>query len=119
MTIQRIAALLAVVLLMAVGQVFFKLAANSLGSTSVSADFLWRLATNPFLIAGGVVYALTTVLWVVVLVEGSLSRSYPFVAVPMILVPLAGVLLFREEVSMGLIFGGALVLAGLAVIAYS
>ena len=111
-------ALLGVVALMTLGQVLFKLAARHIEVLTLSVETAWNLATNPYLVAGIVVYGVTTVLWVFVLTSGDLSRSYPFVALTMVLVPLCGVVLFHEPLSPALLAGGALILAGLGVIAY-
>lgn len=118
MSLSRIAALLGVVILMTAGQILFKLAAGRVGSPGLNWEFASRLLFNPYLIAGVVLYGVTTLLWVLVLVEGELSRSYPFVALTMVLVPLGGLWLFGESVTPTLLVGGVLILAGLAVISY-
>lgn len=118
MTASRIVPLLCVVVIMAVGQILFKLAAGRLGNLSLSWDMAARLVFNPYLVVGVMVYGLTTILWVLVLTDTDLSRSYPFVALTMVLVPIAGVFLFNESLSPGLVIGGGLILAGLAVISY-
>jgi drug/metabolite transporter (DMT)-like permease len=101
---------LLVVALMVVGQILFKLAAGRISGSGVS--LLWSLALDPFLIAGLATYALTTVLWVLVLREVPLSRAYPLMALATLGVPIIGFLAFREPFSWSLGVGGVLMAAG-------
>jgi drug/metabolite transporter (DMT)-like permease len=110
--------LLGVVGVMAAGQILFKAAADSMrGPLTFSLDTLLRLMLNPYLVGGVAVYALNTVLWVAVLREVELSRAYPFVALPLVIVPLVGIFLFHEPWSNALLVGGAFIVAGVWIIA--
>jgi len=117
MTGMRLLALLFVVALMTLGQILFKVAAEKVGTPGANLEFLGRLLTNVPLLVGIVVYGITTILWVIVLSDSNLSKSYPFVALTMVLVPIAGIVLFDEPFSPALAIGGALIIAGLVVIA--
>ncbi len=109
--------MLSVVFLMAGGQVLFKLAAGRLSAQpAFDLAFFLNLATNVYLIIGLAVYALTTLLWVLLLRDVPLSRAYPFTALTLVLVPLFGILLFGEKFSWPLVVGGVLMLSGLAVL---
>lgn len=114
----KLAALLAVVALMSLGQILFKLAAARIETVAFTWATAEKLILNPYLVLGVIVYGLTTVLWVLVLVDGSLSRAYPFVALTMVAVPLAGIVMFGEPFTTNLALGGMLILLGLAVISY-
>lgn len=116
MTIFRFISLLSVVVAMSAGQILFKLAAQKVGPLSMNLDSALRVVFNPYLILGIFIYGVTTVLWVVMLTSADLSRSYPFVALSMIIVPLAGIVLFNEPLTPSLIIGGLLVVAGVVVI---
>ena len=105
-------------MLMSGGQILFKLAAGRVREASLTIDTLVGLTFNPYLLSGLVVYGITTVVWVLLLVEGDLSRSYPFTALTMVLVPLAGGVLFSESISPNVIIGGGVILLGLAILAY-
>lgn len=115
----RAVALIAVVTLMAAGQVLFKLAASHVGSIGLDLGTAKRLLINPYLLSGAAVYGLTTILWVLLLVDGSLSRSYPFVALTMVLVPVAGIVFFGEPFDLKVVVATVLIIAGLAVLAYA
>ncbi|MAS05976.1 MAG: transporter [Ahrensia sp.] len=119
MTYGRLGSLIAVVCLLAIGQILFKLAAGRLGAPSFSWQFAERLLFNPYLIAGIALYGVTTILWVLLLSGGNLSTTYPFVALTMVFVPLAGVLLFREPLSPGLMLGTLCIVLGLGIISFS
>jgi len=115
MTFARVLMLLLVVSLMAAGQILFKLAARDLKGATI-ADALTQGMTSVPLVIGVIVYGLTTILWVLVLRDNDLSRAYPFVALTLILVPLAGVIFFGETLSLSLLTGGALIVAGVIII---
>jgi drug/metabolite transporter (DMT)-like permease len=105
-----------VVVLLSIGQIFFKLAAPQLRTGSLR-DMVFSMALNPSLIAALVIYGVATLLWVIVLREVPLSRAYPITALGMLLVPLIGLLLFKEPFSWSLVVGGALMTAGIYIIA--
>jgi drug/metabolite transporter (DMT)-like permease len=116
MTLIQTVKVLTVVSLLAVGQILFKLAATQIRPGS-ARDTLLALAFNPYLLVGVAIYGLTTVLWVLVLREVPLSRAYPLTALAMLIVPLVGLVAFREPFSWSLIGGGVLLIAGAYLIA--
>lgn len=117
MTARQITLMLVVVGLMVLGQVLFRCAAGRLdGDFGFTLATLGKLVTNPFMLAGVFVYGITTLVWVAVLREVGLSQSYPFVALTLVLVPLAGVLLFNEPLSGKVLMGGVFILLGVAII---
>lgn len=118
MTVSKVFSLIAVVILMSCGQILFKLAAQRLGPLDLSWNMLTRLAFNPYLIAAIILYGFTTILWVLVLTDVELSKSYPFMALAMILVPIGGAVLFNEAITFGLIVGGGLIVLGLLAISF-
>ncbi|TMJ34676.1 MAG: hypothetical protein E6G96_01250 [Alphaproteobacteria bacterium] len=70
----------------------------------------------PFLLAL-LLYAGFAVFWVWILSFTPLSRAYPFVALAFALTPLLGGLLFAEPISLRLLLGILLILAGLFLVA--
>ena len=118
MTTGKFASLLAVAVAMSAGQLLFKMAAQrSPGEWRADTTTLWSLVTNTYLIAALLLYSVTTVVWVYVLRDASLSQSYPFMAIAMVMVPLAAVALFGEPLTTSLILGTGLVVAGILVVA--
>jgi drug/metabolite transporter (DMT)-like permease len=98
---------------MAGGQVLFKLAALRFASGATLGERLLGLFGNGFFVAALVLYAALAVLWVWVLSFTPLSRAYPFVALAFALTPALGALVFAEPISLRLVGGIALILAGL------
>jgi drug/metabolite transporter (DMT)-like permease len=104
--------------LMAIGQVLFKLGAGRLSGDRLP-DFLMQTATSPLIIGACVLYALTILLWVWILRQVPLSRVYPFTALAYILTPLFGWLFFQEKVSLQFFLGSVLLLSGILLCAFA
>lgn len=95
-------------LLLAAGQLLFKLAANGM-------DGLWSAATSPALMAALALYAATTALWVFILTRLPLSTAYPFSLLGAALVPLLAHFVFGEVISTKIVIGMVFVIFGLFV----
>lgn len=102
-------ALVICVLCISAGQVLFKLSANSLRET-VS---LWSLLLNPIFIVSIVLYGLTTIGWVWCLQEVPLNKAYVFMSLAYIIVPILGLLFFKETLTVRYLFSVALIIAGI------
>jgi drug/metabolite transporter (DMT)-like permease len=94
-----------------VGQILFKLAAQSAGRGSGSA---WDLL-NPWLFAALAVYAVATALWVWVLKSAPLHIAYPFMGFAFIVVPVLAAAFLGEPLDWRVLAGAALVGGGVAV----
>ena len=92
----------------AVGQLLFKIGAH--GRQGLLEFF------NLPILAGLVMYAVGTILWIYVLSGEKLVNVYAFTALSFVLVYLGGVLLLGEELAIGGIIGVLLVLSGLYLI---
>jgi drug/metabolite transporter (DMT)-like permease len=103
---------------MAAGQILFKLAALQRGNTNCSPiERLVGFVYNAYFGAAVIVYAALAVVWVWILTFTPLSRAYAFVALALVLTPLAGGVFFGEPISIRLVFGIGLVVVGLVCIA--
>lgn len=98
--------------LLATGQVLFKLAARQAPVVRQLSD-LWGLFQSHWLWLALFLYGLATVLWVLLLQRVPLSRAYPFAALGFVLVPAAGVFIFAEKVSALYIVGTAMIIVGI------
>ena len=98
------------------GQVLFKLAALRFAPAARWTDNVLSLALNPYLVVAVLLYALLSVVWVWVLTFVPLSIAYPFVALTFVLTVASGALLFGEPVTLRLVLGGLMIIAGLIVI---
>ncbi|MCB1749893.1 MAG: transporter [Gammaproteobacteria bacterium] len=104
--------LLLFAVLLAAGQVLFKVTALELGPASGLAN-LSQLVRSPYAWTACALYATATVLWIVLLKTVPLSIAYPFVALGFVVVPAAAAIWFDEPVSLRYAAGVACILVGI------
>lgn len=101
-------------LLIAAGQVLFKLTSASTG------EFGWRglyqLMLNPLLITALVVYGVGTIIWVFVLKSVPLTIGYSFMALTFCFVPILASTFLGETLTLRYCIGALLIVSGMAVI---
>lgn len=102
-------------MMIAAGQVLFKLASARAGGADLAG--LTGLATNPYLLVALFIYGLGTLIWVYVLKSVPLNYAYPFMALTFCVVPLLAWGFLGEPLSWKLALGAALIMTGLLVIA--
>ena len=107
------------VFLNAIGQLVFKAAMNSLGPLEISLDMFLRMALNPLLLLGMVIYAGSTFLWLISLSKADLSFAYPFLSLTYFVVLLGGAVLFAEQITATRVIGFVVVVVGLLIVARS
>ena len=110
MSSTNLALTLACVAAIAVGQVFFKLAARA---ASGAAALPWDLL-NPYLFIALAIYGAATLLWVWLLKTLPLNVAYPFVGLAFVIVPLLGAAFLDESLDWRHLAGGALIASGVA-----
>ena len=116
MSSAKIVALVLFAVALACGQVLFKAAAQSIkGPVGFDAHTLVQLLTNPYLLLSFAIYAFAALFWVLLLREIELNKAYLIIALALVLVPLAGTILFREPFTSRLLVGVVIILIGLAV----
>lgn len=108
------AALVVTPLIVAGGQILFKLAAARL-ETVDPAGYL-RLAFEPIMIAALVLYGLGTLIWVSALKFVPLTIAYPFMALTFCAVPAFSALWLGETVDLRYALGVVTILTGLGMI---
>lgn len=101
-------------LLIACGQVLFKLTSRSTGD--FSAQGLIHLLLNPLLISALVVYGVGTIIWIFVLKTVPLTIAYSFMALTFCFVPLLASLFLGEALTLRYAIGAVLLIAGMIVI---
>jgi len=117
LALSQIALLLAYAGGMAGGQLLFKAAALRYAPDAPLGERLLGVVANSYFLGAVVLYGSLTVLWVWVLTFTPLSRAYPFVALAFAITPLLGGLVFGEPIAPRLLFGIALILGGLLLVA--
>jgi multidrug transporter EmrE-like cation transporter len=90
------------VLLGVLGQLSLKQGMKNIGKFEVK-DFLsnkiFELITEKFVVIGIVLYAIATLLWLVVLSKAELSFAYPMLAIGYILIAIFSKIFFNENVT--------------------
>jgi undecaprenyl phosphate-alpha-L-ara4N flippase subunit ArnE len=114
----QIGGLMAVTSSLAAGQILFKYASQRLEVDQGLWPFLLSFVSWPF-VSAVCLYALSTILWTVVLIKIPLSAAYPFVAFAFALVPIAATVFLGESLSPRYWVGVSLLVAGVILITYS
>lgn len=99
---------------LAAGQILFKLVS---GRTQALMDILSNKETFLIFAAAAALYGMSTLAWIVALRSIPLSQAYLFMALGFVIVPVAAHFVFGEPLSLQLLFGAALVCAGIWVAA--
>jgi drug/metabolite transporter (DMT)-like permease len=94
-----------------IGQILFKLSANSLHQTG--SYFAPKTAVTLF--SALVLYGVTTIAWVWVLQKIELGKVYPLMALAFILVPLGSHFILGERFQPQYLVGVALIMIGIVV----
>ena len=115
----QIALLVLFAILLASGQILFKLTAKELLGVSGGQNFVARLLQQPVFWLACLVYGLTTVLWIWLLIQVPLSLAYPFVTLALVIVPIVGWLWFSEPLNTQYWIGMSLIIVGTTVIVQS
>lgn len=98
-----------VVISNAIGQILFKMAADSVRSETEIGAIVNVLIRSPAMWLALCFYGATVVAWIWVLRMIPLSIAYSAVALVFVIVPVAGVFWFNEPVSMRFVFGSLLI----------
>lgn len=106
--------LLCFTFILATGQVLFKKMGLVLHGLPLREGAM-RVLLSPTFYASLLLYGFATLLWIWILSRVPLSRAYPFVALGVVLVPLASIYVFGERVRPNFWLGVALIFAGIIV----
>jgi drug/metabolite transporter (DMT)-like permease len=109
------------VLLAALAQLTLKHGMNQVtdasGTASLSTRTLKSVATNAYVVGGLAIFALSAIVWLLVLSRASLSFAYPFASLTYLLIVLADRFLLHEAVPPLRWFGVAFIMAGIIMVA--
>ncbi|MGO4565733.1 transporter [Rhizobium sp. 2YAF20] len=101
-------------LLIAAGQVLFKLASATAGQPNLRG--IVSLLFNPVLIAALVLYAFGTLVWIYVLKVVPLTVAYSFMGLTFCFVPLLAQVFLGEALTLRYLLGAAFIVAGMLAI---
>ena len=108
----RTSAAILIVVMISVGQILFKLAAERLRAS----DGQLTTPVISIVAVSLVLYGAATLAWIWMLQFYPLSRIYPLMALSFIFVPLGGLLIFGERLTLSFAGGTLLLIAGLLLI---
>jgi drug/metabolite transporter (DMT)-like permease len=115
--------ILIAVLTSATGQVLLKKGMASMGALTLTTNqlvsILWRIATNPYVVIGLIIYVCGTVFWLAALSRVDLSYAYPFASLSYVLMLIASWLLFSENITPVRLLGTMVVGMGVLLISQS
>lgn len=106
--------LLAFSILLGAGQLLFKKVGLGLRGRTMGEGMV-QLLFSPTLYIALLLYGAATVLWIWILSRVPLSQAYPFVALGVILVPIASMLVYGERVRPFFWIGAVLIVCGIAI----
>jgi multidrug transporter EmrE-like cation transporter len=107
----------------AIGQLALKRGMNNFGELTLSMDkivnVIVRMATNPYVVVGMLVYGASTVFWLAALSRVDLSFAYPFASLSYVVMLVGAWQLFDENISILRLVGCVVVVAGVLLISRS
>jgi multidrug transporter EmrE-like cation transporter len=121
MALSLFAVILGSVALNSLAQVLLRKAMLEVGAMNFESPwrYLLTVAFEPWLIAGMICYAVSIVIWLIVLSKAEVSVAYPFLSIGYVLAAAMGFLFLGENVTLSRAFGIALICGGLVFISRS
>ncbi len=108
------------VLTSVVGQLLLKVGMNKIGSITLSASqFLsitWKMATNPYVFIGLIIYLAGTIFWLAALSRVDLSYAYPFASLSYVVMLVASWMMFDEKITLSRLLGTVVIGIGVLLI---
>jgi len=107
----------------ALGQILLKKGMGSMGPLTLSLDqvggIIWRIATNPYVVIGLLIYVCGTLFWLVALSRVDLSFAYPFASLSYVVMLAASYFLFHEDINSMRLLGTGVICLGVILISRS
>lgn len=123
MSLTAFSLLLSGVLLNAAAQLFLKAGTLRIGEFAFSMENIvpigWRLATQPFIVAGVGCYAISLIVWIMGLSRVPVSIAYPMLSIGYIISAVAAWYLFGESLTAQKMIGIGFIVIGVYLVAKS
>ena len=105
------------ILFASLGQVFWKIGMNAVGSinTFTYSDIV-SIFSNLYIILGLLMYGLGTIFWLIALSQKDLSYVYPFISLTFIIVLFLSYFVLKEQIGTARIVGTIIIVGGLMII---
>jgi drug/metabolite transporter (DMT)-like permease len=105
------------------GQILLKRGMSSMGPLTLSLDqvggIIWRIATNPYVVVGLLIYVCGTLFWLVALSRVDLSYAYGFASLSYVAMLAASWFLFHENITPMRLLGTLVVGLGVLLVSRS
>ena len=99
------------------GQVLWKVGMNQIGQIdTIDIGTIFGMLVNYYVLAGIIMYALSTILWLIALSNKELSYAYPFVSLTYVFVLFFSFFIFKESVTITRVIGTLIIIFGLVFI---
>lgn len=114
----KIALILSSVFLNALAQLFMRKGMLIIGNVQINKIlfFLPQMAKNIYILSSMFCYAISIILWMVVLSKVEVSFAYPFLSVGYVITIISGYLLFNESLSVYKIIGVVVICLGVFIL---
>lgn len=108
--------ILACVIIGTSGQLLLKMGMDRVGEFSFSAQNIWPIAlkimSSPFVLLGIVCYALSLIVWLLVLSRSEVGYAYPLLSIGYVLTAILAYFLFGESLSLIRVLGIGMIMMG-------
>lgn len=104
--------------LLLLGQVIWKLGTKTI-TFEMTLKGIFNLIFNPYVIGGGIVYVIASLVWIYILSKEDLSKVYPLQSLCYVFGAIIGIFLFKEDASALKILGLTLISIGAFIISLS
>lgn len=104
------------IIMLVSGQVLWKIGIGKI-NFNFSVQGIINMIFNPYILGGGIIYVLATVIWIYILSKAELSRVYPLQSLCYVIGILAGVLIFKECFTLSKGLGAVFIIIGSFIIA--
>lgn len=101
--------------LLLLGQVIWKIGTKSI-NFEITLKGIFNLIFNPYVIAGGIVYVIASMVWIYILSKEDLSKVYPLQSLCYVFGAIIGIFLFKEDMNVLKILGLTLISIGAFII---
>ena len=104
--------------LLLLGQVIWKLGTKTI-NFEMTLKGIFNLLFNPYVLGGGIIYVIASLLWIYILSKEDLSKVYPLQSLCYVFGAVIGIFIFKENVSTLKILGLCMIVSGAFIISLS
>lgn len=117
MAIKTIILIAVEIILMAVAQIFFK-KSGVFFANNKDLSFIYRFAINPYFYVAIFIFAIATIIWVVILSKERLSIVYPILSLAYVVAAILGSFFLNEKITALNFIGVLIIIAGVFLVTY-